>query len=703
MGRFFLFRIFIVCTLLNTAEDGQGQNAVANTTTPTVVGLAEGVTVPGKPKIDVSPLQSILQAMPKAQWVLDLELRQKIWEKLLDDDTTTLLKLDQASAKELHEYSQTLQQKQPRAQLIKTSLAFAEANLFRAALLDVIQEVSEGVSVFPGREHEVSTLSPTKESSEALRLRATNIYRRLVGEYGRTPELEEATLELCRQLTRQRNDNAEFYFREYFRLYKDTKLSGKALLAYGDFLLQQGKTDQAFASYKVVINDKKSDLYPYALLRYAWSSMLLGMASTAKDRDMAWRRTELGLKVALKQLPPQDSKASPKKTNLMREGMRRETLRALALMYGERAQIAEAQKVFAEATATEWLSVAKERLADRYAPHPQNKPDALRLYSEIGQDVSYVRYPFAKLKALDLLAEKGDWTGVQTQAQDMQKFLKQSYAGWQVIARRSGENPQELERRFEEVLHRLVIAEIKRQQKSEKAGEHGILAALFDQQFPKSVYQDEIALQNAVVSLQRGEMKAGVEGLEKFIGLQTALTPLLKEASMRRILAYDHWLKQLPVPDLPAVGKALKPIPFPDHQKNFLVALDFFAEAYPDDPSSPLFRKIAAFGYLSYGHYDSALQRYEDLAYQYPDSPLAKESLETIFGVLIEREEWGTVISKADSYLRSKRMAGVGLRRKLRESVQYAREQVQLKGADSIEENAAGSAESAIQESAPNE
>lgn len=678
MGRHFLFNIILSLSVLSGAESSWAQG-----TNPNGEMSSSGATRSADAAAKPNPIASMALAMPKSEWVLDLQLQQKIWEKLLDEKKTTLASLEAASSKELQDLSAALQKKQPRAQLIQTSVAFAHASLYRAALLQTIQEVQQGVLVFPGREKEATNLPTVKETPEALRLRATNIYRRLVTEYGKTPELEGAVLELCQQLTRQRNDNAEFYFREYFRAYQETPLAKRALLAYGDFLMQKGKLDQAFASYKVVINDKKSDLYPYALLRYSWAAMMQAMPATGKDKDTAWKRTELGLKVALKQLPPLGPKAKPSDYNMMHEGFRREVLRALALMYGERAQLQEAQKFFAENSAAEWLGVAKERLADRYAPYPQTKADALRLYTDLGQDTTFVRFPFAKLKSLELLGEKGDWANIQKQVTELQTFLTQVFPVWQITAKRSGEDPTEVAKRFEDVLHRLVLMQLEQQQKSDgKASAQNSLVTLFEQQFPQSEFQDEIALQKAIVALQRGDLKAGTEGLEKFIGLQMEMTPLLKEAAMRRVLAYDQWLKQLPQPELPAIGKAKQPLPFPVEQKNFLKALDFYADAYPDDPSAPLFRKVAAFSYLSFGYYDKALQRYEDLAYQYPESAVSKESLETIFGVLIEREQWQTVVAKAENYLSSKRMASIGLRRKLRESVQYAKEQLQQSKGD---------------------
>ena len=120
-------------------------------------------------------------------------------------------------------------------------------------------------------------------------------------------------------------------------------------------------------------------------------------------------------------------------------------------------------------------------------------------------------------------------------------------------------------------------------------------------------------------------------------------------------LAVVKNMKALP---LPKAGTIKSPLKIPPQKEMLIKVIDTYTSFFPTKPKSTLLRFTAAQINFDYGHYKSALQRYQDTVQNGPSSDESKKSVQIVLSFFEYQRNWGALTTWSEKFIKFEQHLG---------------------------------------------
>ena len=466
---------------------------------------------------------------------------------------------------------------------------------------------------------------------------------------------------VCGEFLRSSDRNPQ---KQFERNFPGSKYRSRMWLAMGECAFYQGQYDQAIGWYQKVINGKNQGVYSWAVYKLGWA-MALRRAEGAKAaafREKAAAAFRLVLKV-------EEEKGRDRLYDLFEEA-----LFDLAWVWAATGQEAKARHYFR--SMKRWDAYGA--FLDRYASEmlARNKKEAallawkrtIALYP-LRSDLADVYQRIVDVERLqefhgDLLKDLRAWSKMNHEDSDWADAVEDDILS--LSRQQLSWNLRNLATRYHE------------EGDQKKDATRWQLAAslyeLYARQYSEEEFAGEARFYQASMLFQLNQFDASARVFAAVVEAETEKekSSVLKDAAYNRVLALSHFDEAQKYPPLPPVVQIKAPLPLPATKKRLLSAIDAYLKAFPLEKEGHPMRYTAAHMLLAYGHQDKAMERFEHMGMEYPDSEQGKNSLQTILAYYQEKRAWKSIIEKCNKFLDSRSIVDQETRDLLRSAMAEA-------------------------------
>ena len=499
-----------------------------------------------------------------------------------------------------------------------------------------------------GREPKLSN----KDSKAAL-LKSVNAFRKLVREYPQNPRTDAALFSLAKTLLRLDNENAVLYFNQILKSHRNSSLLPDVYLALGEYYFYKHNIANAISNYKLAMQYKTSNVYPYAVYKLGWSYF------NAKAKNDKEARKNIDKAIAAFKLVVALSEKDREDRNL---NLRQEAINDLIVVFAENERTKEAFRYFSYIGENLAFYEMLEKLGNTYAENGENVK-AIDVFNRIlTQSMLRPRNPRIHLKVAELYDSNNQTDKAVATLVEMNKryVVENSWIRANSIDQSLVSEAKELVRKN---IHRFAAAYHKLGYDSKRDG-YLLSAAKLYQVYLASfsetneAYELRYYLADIYFHFKKYEAAANEYYRVSRIGKNGKY---LKDSALNAVVSMSKIDEAMKYKKLPPIGQVEKPIPLPAVKKKLLVMMDNYVYFLPEDNESFAMRFSVANTLFQYGHYRNAMSRFNFLAKNHPDKIQGKSSIKMMLGFYVENKSWDDLIKLSRAFLANKKITKSGL------------------------------------------
>ena len=402
------------------------------------------------------------------------------------------------------------------------------------------------------------------------------------------------------------------------------------------------------ASYKNAIRYKNSPAYPYAVYKLGWTYY----NADVSEKSSQWSNYKKAL-VAFK-LVVRLSDKNKKKGGL---NLRNEAINDLVMVWSETEGVDDAYDYFSKLNEMEAFYDVLEKLGHTYAEQGKNKR-SLQAFNRLLKEAPHrERNPEIYAKVVDLHDQTGQLSEVIKDVDQMHELYDKKSV-WTRAHAKNRELLKEASQKTEKIIHRYAASYHKQGQKTKRDTYMKAAMQLYQKYlefYPKNPNAYEIRYYLADVYFHFKMYEPASDEYLK-VALQDRKGKYFTTSALNSVVAINTLVDEKKWDPLPKPGQAEKPIRIPREKKKLIRAVDTYVKLIPSSKEGNAMLFSAADIYFQHGHYDDALNRFEQLALGRPQTKQGKVALETILSFHTGRSEWQTVGDKARKYMKSQKI-----------------------------------------------
>lgn len=524
---------------------------------------------------------------------------------------------------------------------------------------------------------------PKLTEIESHSLKTVGFARLLVNGYTFEPDYGQYLL--IRLLARTHNQNLFLFLDQFKKRFPNSQYAPHVNQVLAEYYFQLKDYDRAENLLKLVMDNKETQIRPYAIYKLAWVHIMRSqLEKDPSKRKATLEKAAVALRLSLKLL--QDWDFYKPLYNL-----RKEAAIDLAWVFAElRTPKADVEAYFNENKPKEaymsylvYLAVDATRDGDSklaesaYAEYLPLEPEGRQLPHDLMSQIEL----FILTRNFDKVLE--GYKKIRSLFEEENPWMKEWHKDTVLI-----EHSQKL------LSNHLILTATKIQQEAEKAASQpppkkvkGVPVYdssklmvisksyydLFMEWYPNSDAQDDARYNYALLIFQNGEAEHAIQLLSKIAN--DSKSQHRRDAAYSLVIASANWDSAQPLPKLPEPGKAKQPVPLTKSKKTLIEKIDFFYKNWPEDEQNIAALYTAAQAYYDFGHYDEAMKRFDALIKLAPKSEQGDAALNTLLSFYVEAARWDEVIAICKEYLANKDISGAGRRKLVRQTLDYAKSQ----------------------------
>ena len=482
----------------------------------------------------------------------------------------------------------------------------------------------------------------SQKRSQPLLAKAIGYFKKtVVKKYRNHPRKWEAQYALGASLLRHRHKAGVKYLTKVVELTNGVE-EQKASLALGDYFFDGKNFDKAVGHYQNVIDDKESEYHGYAYLKKA----------------LAWQQRKQAESKVVEQL--QFAVRAARDGKGKTEGdfdVKATALKELAQIWSKSKNdhLARAEAFFDDVDADESFVLFLQYRAGKVY-REKNFRAAATTYAKLIEVASgssagvhsYTHY----VSALDKLGRFETVTSTLMVMTD--KF----------------ENNAEVKRS----LYRYALKFHKEGQKpvnQRKLASAATLYSEYTKRYPKSKEAYNAQYYYADIMFEFKNFSAAAESYTKVV-MSRSSRKLLRTAALNAVVSVNKIDAAAKHAKLPPAGQVPKAIDLPESKTRLVAALDLFVKVLPGDKAGLPMRLTAARTFFNYGHYKTALARFDTLIKKHPRSVEAKSAAKLVLAYHVEKGEWAAASSKGRAFIANKRLITPALKKQFTSMIRSA-------------------------------
>jgi TolA-binding protein len=463
-------------------------------------------------------------------------------------------------------------------------------------------------------------------------------YRTLLQKNPKFEKQPDLLFHLALALIRVNSANANIYLEKLQKEFPKSKWAAAAALASAEQLFYQSKFDDARKIYLTSEKSSNKLVQYYARYKAGWIDSYAGAKNPAL-RNSGYDKLEKTAQIATGKKGYRDLLAD-------------EAANDLVWFWSENYEEARA-KAFFKGKREELYFLTLERIAWKHetAGKPKN---AVAVYTQIAaQAPTRVRAPLTDARLMQLLLAGGDFPAL---AQLIDRIHQQYRPDGAWFKRHNGQD----------IAKSVVPGLLKDQSylaanKMHDALSGGNRAALAPTlassarilaTFPKGDQSYMLRFRYASALETGGKtMDAATAYLE--VAKSDEMDSRYREAASKKMIAVQSaYVASLKLKPGPAPGSLLKEAKIPAPQRLLVEIIDVYTGFFNDHPQVASYLLTAAKTETDYGHYKSAVIRFDKLVSQHPSSPEAFTAIRTVTEIHTRQKEWVKLIAVSRNYLK---------------------------------------------------
>ncbi|MCX6128922.1 MAG: hypothetical protein NTX25_07645, partial [Proteobacteria bacterium] len=136
----------------------------------------------------------------------------------------------------------------------------------------------------------------------------------------------------------------------------------------------------------------------------------------------------------------------------------------------------------------------------------------------------------------------------------------------------------------------------------------------------------------------------------------------LKESAFNAVVAIRKIDEATTYQKLPSLGQVSKEIPLPRVKQKLITMIDNYAALLPLEKEGHPMRFTAAMTWFEYGHYTEALNRFEKIGTEIPETPQGKSSLKMVLTYYADRKDWENLVRFSKKYYENPKIIATSLK-----------------------------------------
>lgn len=476
---------------------------------------------------------------------------------------------------------------------------------------------------------------------------------------------------LIRLMARQQSTSLGLYADEFKKSYGASPFAPKvnALLAANAF--DQKDFVKTEALLKELMENKTSDVRPYVAFQLAWVhiSRSLVEKDTAKRAEYLSKGT-VGLRLAIKLMDEDKGLKRP-------FDLKEEAAHDLAWILAEQ-----------NITGVEALKALKDNQADTHfrefqkysavkAIRSKKFPEAESLVKELQfEQEKTIDYPQYTFMLAELALAKSDYSGVQQRLKEIKDLIGKPEVPWYEEWKDDKALVQLVDAQIGNYIVSTALAlKAKGEQEKDKVRDESFARSrefmkLYAEWYPKGEVLDDFRYQTALLEYHSGNLEKAIELMNAIAKDKTSKHK--KTAIYDAMIITSEWDEKQPLPKLPEVGKAKKPVTLTKSKVALLEQMDAYLKDEPQAENAINLKYSIADTYHSFGYYDKSLPMLDALIAEAPKTEEGAAALRLQLDYFMEAARWDELIEKCKVYLKNKDLREAGHRKIIRQTLEYA-------------------------------
>ncbi len=506
-----------------------------------------------------------------------------------------------------------------------------------------------------GKEPQLNTKRSVAELSKAA-----EAFRMLVTAYPKHPRTASALYALSKTLGRLNNESAVLYFQQLVKRFPKSPLLSDAYLSLGEYHFDRHNMTEARNAYQQVLKHKAHKAYPYAVYKLGWTYYNL-TPKDATEEASNYKRAVASFKLVVKLSEKNAGRYG-------RLDLRQEAVNDLVMVWAETEDIDGAWNYFKTIGERESFYALLEKLGNTYADQGKNVK-AIALYNRLLQESpNRPRNPQIYAKMAGLFEQENNLDAVVATLETMKKMYLGS-SSWTIAFSKDAALLAEARKVTEFNMHRYGTMFHNRGQ---KAKNNAMLAAsskiysLYLATFADGKNAYEIRYYLAEILFDMGQFETASQ---QYLAVAKAdpKGKYLKPAALQAVAAMNKVDLKAKYDKLPPAGQVASPIALPATKKKLIDTIDVYVSMLPREKGGYPMRYTVAQIYFDYGHYDVAIDKFDKITKELPQTTQGRTSALVVLAYYADKAEWAKVVEWSDKFLNAKTLMTADLRTKVTE------------------------------------
>jgi TolA-binding protein len=516
-----------------------------------------------------------------------------------------------------------------------------------------------------GKEPALST-----KKSQAELLKAVSAFRLLVTKFPKHPRTDAALYSLAKTLARLGNENSVLYFNQLIKNYPKSPLIPQAYLALGEYYFDAHNVPKAKEAYKSAMKYRESVVYPYAVYKLGWC-YYNDQYNNDKEHEKNVRKALAAFKLVIKL---SDADKTARKLNL-----RTEAINDLVMVWAELEAVDEAWAYFSKIGENNAFYDMLERLGNIYFDQGNNEKAAI-VYTKLLKEAPLrERNPQVHVKLAKIHDRTGNLKQVVADMTDMSEMYLGS-SPWIMANKANADIVKEAAEDTEFNIRRYGTLYHQKGQKSKRDVYQRVamdLYSLYLSAFPKGENAYEIRYYLADLLFHFKEYERAADEYAAVVKADPK-GKYMKDSALNAVSAMNKLDQDTKYAKLPAPGKVEQPIDIPRTKTKLVGYIDMYVGLLPKEKDGHPMRYTAAMVYFEYGHYKEALERFEKLGMELPNTTQGKASVKMILAFYTERKDWDSLVKVSRRFMGDKDLAKGELSKSINAAIKTGTFQVAL-------------------------
>jgi cellulose synthase operon protein C len=512
-------------------------------------------------------------------------------------------------------------------------------------------EIGHNSWINGGKKGREPKLNVSKSRSEMTK--AINSFRKLVTEYPKHRRTDAALFSLAKALGRQGKATAANYYKQLLSGHPRSPLIAEATLALGEYYFDRHDIANSVVYYKKAMKYKKHAAYPYAVYKLGWAFYNTGEDNKGKN----YRKAVTAFKLVVK-LADKDENNARRGINL-----REEALRDLVMVWADAGDVKSAWRYFKTIGEKKSFYAMLERLGAIYNDQGKNRK-AIALYERILKEA-----PLRKTnpRIHETLADLHDRTNqigkvVKDLNQMTERYLGKSK--WTTYHRKDTALIADAAKKTEHKLHFYGTTYHQRGQKAKSTPylkSSSAVYGMYLKNFSDNKNSYEVRYYLAEISYDTKRFQTASNHY-MIVAKDKKQTKYKKPAALNAVASMNQFIATKKFGKLPPAGQVAKPISIPPSKAKLMEVMQQYVQILPSLKEGRAMRFTTAQIYFDYGHYNTAIKKFDQITKDIPKTKQGKSAARVILGYFTEKQDWSNLTAWCRTFNKRTKLLDKSLR-----------------------------------------